>query len=65
MNLTRGIQTPEFALDTTGVDLLYIQSMLTDRERNHLEPRRDALLAQLRTLRNLMRGTHPGGRPPT
>lgn len=39
------------------MDVIHIRSMLTDRERHRLEQQRDALLAELRGLGNLMRGT--------
>ena len=41
---------------TTSVDVCYIMSM-TDAQRRRLEQQRDALLARLHTLPNLMRGS--------
>jgi len=41
---------------TTSVDVCYITSM-TDAQRRRLEQQRDALLARLHTLPNLMRGS--------
>ncbi len=38
-------------------DVIHIRSVMTDRERRRVEQQRDALLAQLRGLGNLMRGT--------
>jgi transposase len=39
------------------MDLLYSESMLTERDRRRLERQRDALIQEVRGLGNLMRGT--------